>query len=255
MALCCGGFRFEELHMSHWSNLESDPWFKGPKTNAGHAGAGQAWVQLFVGLAVGGLFFYMGWTTLAYVVWGIGGSIGVLSIASAKIRQGLQSFFAQLGEWLGRGLAAVCLTPIFFIGFTTVRILDKLAGRDPLQLKDGSHEPTFWAQCDHDGRRLPNIGRSFVTEPPHNSGSLFRPLLLATIVLLIGGEIMLQGMGYGSPVLYTEHPVIGYMPQGNQELRRQGNRISINKFGMRAPDMSKEKAKENAKEIRPGGLS
>ena len=98
---------------------------------------------------------------LAIIIWVIAGLIGVVTLSSQKARSGVGRFFAALGRGLGWLMGVVLLTPLFLIGFTAAHIIGRLAGRDPLHLRD-SESQTFWlpsiriaARCDTCGRYLP----------------------------------------------------------------------------------------------------
>lgn len=54
------------------------------------------------------------------------------------------------------------------------------------------------------------------------------------IVAGIGEAIARFGLGLGSPPLSVAHPRIEYLFRPNQELKRFGNRIAINAYGMRS---------------------
>lgn len=73
-----------------------------------------------------------------------------------------------------------------------------------------------------------------------------RPLIkgfAAVGTLGLAAELLCRfALGLGSPPLYRADPLLEYQFQPNQELRRFGNRISINAFGMRAGPLTAQPA-------------
>jgi hypothetical protein len=62
---------------------------------------------------------------------------------------------------------------------------------------------------------------------------------------VIAAELVARhGVGLGSPPLFLAHPTIEYMYMPNQDLERFGNRILINSYGMRSPEPTKLKQKD-----------
>lgn len=60
---------------------------------------------------------------------------------------------------------------------------------------------------------------------------------LVGVVLLL--EVILRSLfGFGRPLLYIADPQIGYLLAPNQETRRFGNRIQINQYSMRSPQVN-----------------
>ncbi|NJN29999.1 MAG: SGNH/GDSL hydrolase family protein [Synechococcales cyanobacterium RM1_1_8] len=71
---------------------------------------------------------------------------------------------------------------------------------------------------------------------------MVKPLLLlsaAILGLLLIAELVLRfGFGFGNPPLYQGDDQIGYLLQPSQSTRRFGNRIQINRYSMRADEIS-----------------
>ena len=64
----------------------------------------------------------------------------------------------------------------------------------------------------------------------------------SAVALVVVVELSLRaGFGLGSPLLTLEDPQIGYMLRPGQSLRRFGQEISVNRFGMRSPDFPVDK--------------
>ncbi len=70
-----------------------------------------------------------------------------------------------------------------------------------------------------------------------------------TIAGAIAGEIFLRmRYGLGSPLLYVDHPTIGYTAKPNQDMTRFGNHIVTNIYGMRSKPITPQKT--NPDELR-----
>jgi hypothetical protein len=69
-------------------------------------------------------------------------------------------------------------------------------------------------------------------------------LAIAAILLtIIGVEAALRLLfGFGNPPLYVADDTIGYRLAPNQQVRRFGNRIAINRYSMRGPEITPEPA-------------
>lgn len=68
-------------------------------------------------------------------------------------------------------------------------------------------------------------------------------LALLILVGLVGIGIILEVIlrsrfGFGNPLLYVADPQIGYLLAPNQQTRRFGNRIQINQYSMRSPQVN-----------------
>lgn len=72
-------------------------------------------------------------------------------------------------------------------------------------------------------------------------------VLLVILVVLIGLVILVEGglrllFGFGNPPIYIPDPEIGYLLAPNQRTRRFGNRIVINQYSMRSPNIGAQRA-------------
>jgi len=74
--------------------------------------------------------------------------------------------------------------------------------------------------------------------PRHSSKStprlLLRGALLSGVAILLAEGLARIGFGLGTPPLYEAHPVLEYRFKPNQRLRRFGNTVNINSYGMRS---------------------
>ncbi|MFO0757732.1 MAG: SGNH/GDSL hydrolase family protein [Byssovorax sp.] len=222
------------------SSLKSVVWF--PKAKEPEPeGVASALAKLLVGVAIGGLLYWSGRKTFAYVVFGTSGVIGVISIASEKARSGIGRFFATLGRWIGTGIGTVLLSLVFFLFLTPLRFFRRLLGADDLHLRDAD-KLSFWLTADRDERKVRHVGAMFATEAPTQTGRPVAKALAVAIVLLAVAEGVLRTQGFGSEaVLYVSDPTVGYYTAPNQKLGRYGGRVETNKVGMRAPDYPVDK--------------
>ena len=69
-------------------------------------------------------------------------------------------------------------------------------------------------------------------------------LAIAAVMVGLGGmEVALRLLfGFGNPPLYVGDDTIGYRLAPNQQVRRLGNRIAINRYSMRGPEITPEPA-------------
>lgn len=68
-------------------------------------------------------------------------------------------------------------------------------------------------------------------------------LLVVFLLLGLGGELFARfGLGLGDPPLTIIHPQIGYMSAPNQDVRRFGNQVAYNAFGMRSDHFPPQKS-------------
>ncbi|MEZ4463811.1 MAG: hypothetical protein R3F43_04630 [bacterium] len=221
------------------SDLKVDrPWLPGPPVEA--HGVAAVWIKGAVGAAVGGLCWIAGFSTLAVVAWAVAGTVTLASVASPAARRALDGGLAALGRGIGRVMTWVLLTPLFLVGFTIVRGVHRLSGRDPLNLRP-SEAPSYWIPAAEEARRARRVRSLFAAEPLIHRGRRWPMALAGLLALALIAEIALRFMGFGDPVLYIDDPVVGYYPQPDQAVSRQGNRVAINAFGMRSRPVSREK--------------
>jgi GDSL-like Lipase/Acylhydrolase family len=226
------------------SSLKSPAWFPAPPPEPPKAGIGSALVKLGIGAAVGGLFFASDHRVIAYVVWAIAGSVGMLSIVSAAAREVIDGALARFGRWLGTGVGHVLLGAIYLIVVTPTRMLRRLLGADDLHLRDRDRH-TYWLAADRDERKVRWVGSMFATEAlTGRSGHSLRNVVIALAAVLLLAEGVLRTQGFGTTVLYVADPVVGYYPAPHTDVVRYGGRVTINAYGMRSPEVEVDKPPE-----------
>lgn len=216
------------------STIQSGKWF-GNRPGPAESTALGAIGKTLVGAIVGALFYAWGAHTLAIVIWVIAGLIGVVTLSSQKARTGVGRFFGAIGRGLGWILGVVLLTPLYLVGFTLVRVVGRLAGRDPLYLHDKTSQ-TFWLPSDQDTRKVRHIHALYATEVASPGRGWGVIALVSLAGLLVASELVLRALGFGNSILYQPDAKVGYYPAPNQEEHRYGGFIKTNSHGMRAPD-------------------
>jgi hypothetical protein len=197
-------------------------------------------VKTLIGVAIGGLVFALGATKLAILIWVVSVIVGLVSLSSQKARSGVARFFAALGRGLGWLIGTVLLAPVFLVGFTIAHFVGRLAGKDPLHLRDTDSQ-TFWLPADQDRRTVRHIRSLYATETPVRTGRLGVVIASGLFGLLLIGEILARSLGFGNPILYRGDSDAGYLTAPNQETLRYGGNIKLNSYGMRAPEMERTK--------------
>jgi hypothetical protein len=99
---------------------------------------------------------------LAYVAWGISALILLLALISpagayAALGRGLEAF----GRLVGRVLAVVLLTPVFFLFFTLFGRLFRTGRRDRLERWFDAAAPSYWHRRDDPPRSAASYEKAF----------------------------------------------------------------------------------------------
>ena len=196
-----------------------------------------------------GLFFalvlwWINLTKLAYFAAAISTTFWIISLIAPNQYLWLEGHLATLGVYLGRWIAYLTLTPIYFTLFPLIRLYDWISQNDPLALKHHSKMYSYWRPADHSQRVIQGLHRSYLTERldlrRKNHFVAVGTLLLA---ILLCSELYLRFLGFGEPVLYERDLRFGYRPAPSQKVIRRGSLIEINQWGMRAPSFRQQKSK------------
>ena len=173
-------------------------------------------------------------------MWGLAGVISAISLASAGARAAIDRALAAFGRGVGTVVGAVLLTTVYVLVLTPTRFVRRVLGADDLHLRDVGRQ-SYWLQCDDDERKVRWAGTMFATEVRTGGGHPLRNAIIALVALVLLSEGILRMMGFGHTVLYVADPDIGYYPQPNAELIRYGGRVATNAFGMRSPQVDRDK--------------
>jgi hypothetical protein len=108
------------------------------------------WFPSFV-LLLGGIIWWRGDSmTGAIVAWGIGGAIAAAVLASANIARIVFVGLLTITYPIGLAISTIVLAFMFYVVFTSFGLVMRLAGRDPLRLKqrDAASNWTPYEQID-----------------------------------------------------------------------------------------------------------
>lgn len=190
-------------------------------------------IGLFVGLVIISVLVYFNHLIIAGIALLISMSTLIGSFAIPGFHQKLVNFLARFTEIVGTTLGWVLLTPIFYLGILPARLFQRLAGADPLRLRQ-QDRPSFWLWADDPSRKAKRISRMFATEPVASGGRKWLLILfLIPIFGLLIGELILRLYGYGDPVLYQHDRQAHYLPSPNQHYKSLRGEVFINNFSMR----------------------
>ena len=198
--------------------------------------------RAMIGLLIATSFYLIGWKNLAYIGAGLTITLSTIAMTSTSGALFLERTFSKLGALLGTSLAALTLTPIYLIIFPLIRVYDWVTGVDPMGKQRSMAFQSYWSPADHPSRVKAGVKRSFVTEPllVRRQNGLSGLIVLALIGLVLS-EVSLRMLGFGDPVLYIEDARFGYLPAPDQNVMRDGHEISVNQWGMRAPQITSDK--------------
>lgn len=132
--------------------------------------------RMLIGTAAGLLLFVLDHHILAIAAWILTATITLMLYLWTRGSAALERLFASLGRAFGRGAAVLLLMPLFIVVFPILRILNRLAHRDPLHLRDGEHY-TLWLECDKNLRKRKHVSSMFATEAQHGGSSMDLTLL------------------------------------------------------------------------------
>jgi hypothetical protein len=109
------------------------------------------WFPLFV-LALGGMLWWRtGSSPPAFWVWGVGAVLGASMLASARLARAVFVALVLVTYPIGLVVSMTVLAAMFFLVFTPIGLLMRLAGRDPLGLR-ARGRPSHWLEYDQDDR-------------------------------------------------------------------------------------------------------
>lgn len=119
-------------------------------------------LRALIGGAVGGVLFYLGAILLARLAWAGAAAVLVAALASpdgayAAIGRAL----ALLGHGIGRGLAWILLTPVFWLFFVPFGRLWRAGRRDRLERWFDRAAPSYWHRRDDPKRTKSDFEKAF----------------------------------------------------------------------------------------------
>jgi ABC-type uncharacterized transport system permease subunit len=109
------------------------------------------WLPLFVA-ALGGMFWWRtGSSTPAIWVWGIGALVNLTALASAHVARLVFVGLIVVTYPIGLAVSYVVLGAMFFLVFTPLGWVMRMAGRDPLALA-ARNRRSHWLRYEQDDR-------------------------------------------------------------------------------------------------------
>lgn len=109
------------------------------------SGAAAALKQAFVmGIVGAGLYFWLEHRAMGVAVWSLAGVVLAAGLFLPPVFAAIERFGRRLGKGVGAVLTWGLLGPFYYLCFGTLRLAQKLGGKDPLHRKFPSDEPTYW---------------------------------------------------------------------------------------------------------------
>ncbi len=220
-------------------DLITPEWFQWMSAPASRGAKAQR-IGAAVGLLIGILLIANNRIILGAIAIAIALFVGISSFLSPALAQKVDRVFDRIGTWLARIISWTLLTPLFVIVFTAVRVWHRIVGQDPLRLRE-TDEPSYWIPSDAHARKVRYANAMFASERVQRRGLGLVAIGLLLLVAAVLSEGLLRFWGFGKPILYLSDAQIGFYPMPNQATNRQGGRVTINSFGMRAPDYAAKK--------------
>lgn len=126
-----------------WPWREKEAGKEQPKKTGPAAGA--VLLQSAVMAAIGaGLFWGLGHRTMGVVVWSLAGIVLVSGFFIPPVFAAIERF----GQWLGKAVGTILtwglLAPFYYIVFLPMHLIQKITGKDPLQRRLHTGDPTYW---------------------------------------------------------------------------------------------------------------
>jgi saxitoxin biosynthesis operon SxtJ-like protein len=91
----------------------------------------------------------------------LGLALGVIALAAPHILSPLKRLWMKFGWLLGRLVSPVVMGALLYLVFTPVGLLQKLFGRDPLQLKWDRDAKTYWQFRQPPGPKPDSVTNQF----------------------------------------------------------------------------------------------
>jgi hypothetical protein len=119
-------------------------------------------IRALVGAAVGGLLFGFVSPRLAAFAWGLSGVVLLAALVSPSgIYAAIGRTLALLGHGIGRALAILLLTPVFFVFFLPFGRLLRSGRRDRLERWRDRAAPSYWHRRDDPPRTKSSYEKAF----------------------------------------------------------------------------------------------
>jgi hypothetical protein len=119
-------------------------------------------LRALVGGAVGGVLVYLGAVVLGRIAWCVAGVVLVAALASPDgVYAAIGRALALLGHGIGRLLAVLFLTPVFWLFFVPFGRLLRSGRRDRLERWFDRAAPSYWHRRDDRPRTKSSYEKAF----------------------------------------------------------------------------------------------
>lgn len=97
-----------------------------------------------MGIVGAGLYFWLEHRAMGIVVWSLAGVVLAAGLFLPPVFAAIERFGRGLGKGVGVVLTWGLLAPFYYLCFGSLRLAQKIGGKDPLCRKFPSDEPTYW---------------------------------------------------------------------------------------------------------------
>ncbi len=105
-------------------------------------------LPLFFGLVGGLIWWRFKAPVVAWVVWGVAAGVTLLFVIVAPVRKPLYLGWMYAVLPIGWTISHVLLAAIYYLVFTPIGLIMRLAGRDPLRCRFDPLAGTYWQPHD-----------------------------------------------------------------------------------------------------------
>ncbi len=92
---------------------------------------------------------------------GLAGAFALVAVVRPALLSGLNRAWMKFGLLLGHIVSPIALGVLFYLVFTPIGLLMRLAGKDPLQLRRSAEATSYWRQRDPPGPPPESMGQQF----------------------------------------------------------------------------------------------
>ena len=101
-------------------------------------------LPLLIGSAIGGLFYHFDHVGMAFVVWPISAFLFLCGLLTPRVFQKIEHGLKIFAHWVGLTLTVILLLPFYYLVFVPGRLIQKLAGKDPMTRACPTDLKTYW---------------------------------------------------------------------------------------------------------------
>ena len=97
-----------------------------------------------MGIVGAGLYFWLEHRAMGIAVWCLAGAVLAAGLFLPPVFAAIERFGRGLGKGVGAVLTWGLLVPFYYLCFGSLRLAQKIGGKDPLCRTFPSDEPTYW---------------------------------------------------------------------------------------------------------------